>query len=355
MGAVRSQEAPPRFLLPHGAHAGEPPEARGVARDRVRLAVATPAGVAHARADALPDHLHPGDVMVVNTSATLPAAVDLAGSGDPGSVHVSAELDDGTWVIEPRRRDQRGPSGARPGDLLTLPGGLALRIWDPHPRDQRRLWRASPSPAVDRVAYLHAHGRPIRYPYLREPWPLESLQNAFAAHPGSAEMPSAGRSLTPELLARLVARGVVVLPVLLHTGVSSQEVGEPPQPEPLTVPEATARIVTSSRAAGRRVVAVGTTVVRALESAAATSGDTMRVVPTSGWTSLLLGPDHPARVVTGLLTGLHEPEASHLGVLEAVAGRELVDRAYAAVTAPDAPPYRWHEFGDAMLLLPSPR
>ena len=101
--------------------------------------------------------------------------------------------------------------------------------------------------------------------------------------------------------------------------------------------------------AGRRVVAVGTTVVRALESAATPDG---QVVPTAGWTDLVLGPDRPARVVTGLLTGLHEPEASHLQLLEAVAGRELVDRGYADVTEPGGPTYLWHEFGDSMLLLP---
>ena len=151
-----------------------------------------------------------------------------------------------------------------------------------------------------------------------------------------------------EPTSRAVAAGVVVAPVVLHTGVASQEKHEPPQPEEYAVPAATARLVDATRAADRRVVAVGTTVVRALESAAAGG----RVVPTAGWTSLVLDPSRPARVVGGLLTGLHEAEASHVHLLAAVAGRALVDRGYADLGAPGAPAYLWHEFGDAMLLLP---
>jgi S-adenosylmethionine:tRNA ribosyltransferase-isomerase len=145
---------------------------------------------------------------------------------------------------------------------------------------------------------------------------------------------------------------------VLHTGVASQESHEPPQPEYCSVPGSTARLVELTRSAGGRVVAVGTTVVRALETAASggtASGGTASggtVAAYDGWTSLVLGPSRSARVVTGLLTGLHEPEASHLDLLEAVAGRELVDRAYAEVTDAEAPRYLWHEFGDSMLLLP---
>lgn len=320
--------------------ASVPPEARGLARDGVRLAVVRPSGTTHAVARDLPSHLDPGDLLVVNTSATLPSAL-------PG-LHVSTSLDDGSWVVELRQPDNRGPAVPVLGEVLRLPGGVSLRIVEPHPPGQSRLWRAIPSPAVDRVSYLGRHGRPIRYRYVDGDWPIEALQNVYATHPGSAEMPSAGRPLTESLLVRLLARGVVVAPLLLHTGVASQEKHEPPQPEEYAVPAATARLVTSTRRAGRRVVAVGTTVVRALESSAFSG----RVVPTAGWTSLVLGPDRPATVVDGLLTGLHEPGASHLALLEAVAGRSLVSRGYADVTGPGAPPYLWHEFGDTMLLLP---
>ena len=325
-----------------------PPEERGLARDEVRLAVVRPDGTEHRRAAALPELLSPGDLLVVNTSATLPAAVDVERHGCTWAVHVSTQLDDGAWVVELRLPDNSGPGVPERGEVLRLPGGVRLRVLAPHPAGQRRLWRAVPLPAIDRVDYLWEQGRPIRYPYLDGSWPLSALQNVYAEQPGSAEMASAGRSLTERTLVRLMARGVAVAPVVLHTGVSSQEGHEPPQPEWFTVPAATARLVAGTRAAGRRVVAVGTTVVRALESAAPGG----RVVPTDGWTSLVLGPDRPARVVTGLLTGLHEPRASHLDLLRAVAGPDLVARGYADVTAADAPAYLWHEFGDAMLLLP---
>jgi S-adenosylmethionine:tRNA ribosyltransferase-isomerase len=337
-----------RFRVPAHSEASTPPEARGLARDQVRMAVVTPGGTSHAIARDLPDFLHPGDLVVVNTSATLPAAVDVDRQGCTWSLHVSTQLDDGSWVVELRLPDGSGPAEPHPGEVLRLPGGVRLRIGDAHPPTQRRLRRATPLPAVDRAAYLTRHGRPIRYPYLAGDWPLETWQNVYADQPGSAEMPSAGRPLTPELLARLMARGIPVAPIVLHTGVSSQEAHEPPQPEEFTVPEVTARLVNGTVAAGRRVVAVGTTVVRALESAAPAS----RVVPTSGWTSLVLGPRRPATVVSGLLTGLHEPQASHLDLLEAAVGRTLVDRGYAEITEPLAPRYLWHELGDTMLLLP---
>jgi S-adenosylmethionine:tRNA ribosyltransferase-isomerase len=326
--------------------AASPPEARGVARDGVRMLVATPDRLTHHRVHELPTVLHPGDLLVVNTSATLPAAVRLL--GDERRVHVSTQLDDGDWVVEVRRADGHGPDTAVSAVTLRLPGGVRLRLRGRHPSSESRLWRATPLPATDRTPYLLQHGESISYSYVEGDWPLTDRQNVYADVPGSAEMPSAGRPLTQRLLVRLMARGVVVAPVVLHTGVSSQEGHEPPQPEPYVVPAAAARLVTSTRDAGRRVVAVGTTVARALESAADADG---RVQPTAGWTSLVLGPDRPARVVDGLLTGLHRPEASHLDLLRAVAGDRLVRRAYDAV-GHGPRRYLWHEFGDTMLFLP---
>jgi S-adenosylmethionine:tRNA ribosyltransferase-isomerase len=196
------------------------------------------------------------------------------------------------------------------------------------------------------VPYLLRHGQPIRYGYLHGTFPLDDYQNVYATEPGSAEMPSAGRPFTADLVTRLAARGVPVVPIVLHTGVSSPESHEPPYPERFLVPEVTARLVTSTRAAGRRVVAVGTTVTRALET---TADDVGAVRATEGWTDLVLGPERPARVVNGLVTGLHAPEASHLRLLEAVAGQELVRTAYRAALSEH---YLWHEFGDSMLFLP---
>ena len=330
------------------AAAAGPPEDRGLARDEVSLAVVDPMRTVHTTARALPDHLRPGDLLVVHTSATLPAALGVLRGHVPATLHVSTGLDDGSWVVELRGPDHTGPAVPQPDEVLRLPGGVRLRIREPHPPGQQRLWRATPLPATEPVDYLPRHGRPIRYAHHLGCWPLEALQNVYAAHPGSAEMPSAGRPISERVLARLVARGVVVAPVVLHTGVSSQEHPEPPQPERFEVPRPTAELVEVTRAAGRRVVAVGTTVVRALESAVVDG----QVRPTSGWTSLVLGPDRPTRVVTGLLTGLHAPQASHLDLLAAVAGPGLVARGYADLAGPGAPRYLWHEFGDSMLLLP---
>ena len=339
----------PRFEVPAHRNATMPPEARGLDRDGVRMLVASARGTEPYVVRDLPHLLHPGDLVVVNTSATVPAAVEVTRHGRPTLLHVSTELDDGQWVVELRRPDNAGPASAAPGEVLRLHAGQRLRLLEPHPPGQTRLWRAQPVPARPAAGYLSRHGRPVRYAYAEGEWPLDAYQNVFATEPGSAEMPSAGRPLTAPLLVRLMARGIPVAPLVLHTGVSSQASHEPPQPERFTVPEVTSRLVHSTRHAGRRVVAVGTTVVRALESVANRDGE---VHPATGWTELVLGPHRPARVVTGLLTGLHEAEASHLDLLEAVAGRDLVAEAYAAVTGPDSPAYLWHEFGDSMLLLP---
>ena len=333
------------FTLPAGVEASAPP----TARDGVRLLVAHQGGVEHARFADLGRFLSPGDLIVVNTSATLAAAVDgTRDDGRPVTVHFAAALDDGSWVVEVRPRgDATGPvDDARSGDTVTLPDGIRAVLLAPHPDGQHRLWQAAVGVDGGVPAFLARHGRPIRYSYVPTPVPLAEYQTVFAREPGSAEMPSAGRPFTAELVTELVTRGVVIAPIELHTGVSSQEPGEPPQPERYRVPEPTARLANMTRAWGGRVVAVGTTVTRALESAADDSGV---VRERAGWTDLVLGPDRPARVVGGLITGWHAPGASHLQLLEAVAGAELVERAYTAAVRAR---YLWHEFGDSCLLLP---
>jgi S-adenosylmethionine:tRNA ribosyltransferase-isomerase len=339
------------FTLPPDSEAERPPEHRGLRRDGVRLLVARRDGVEHRHFHDLPTFLTPGDLVVVNTSATLPAAVDARrADGSRVPVHVSTPLDNGDWVVEVRLVDAGGPDlTVRPGDELTLPGDVRLRLASPYPEPNAqvsRLWRAEVAPAVPAQVYLPEYGRPIGYGYLAGRYPLGDYQTVYATEPGSAEMASAGRPFTEPLLVRLMAHGIIVAPVVLHAGVSSPELHEPPTAERFVVPDATARLVDVVRAAGRRIVAVGTTVVRALESAAAPNGD-MR--PAHGWTDLVLGPDRPARVCNGLVTGLHAPEASHLLLLEAVAGRELVESAYQAAVERR---YLWHEFGDSTLFLP---
>lgn len=330
-----------RFELPGELSASAPPEARGVARDEVRLLVASPSAVHHTVFSALGDHLRPGDLLVVNTSGTLPAAIDARRGGRPVVVHFSTELADGAWVVELRAPGGRC-STSKPGERLDLPGGASLTLLAEHVPGQARLWRAAASVPVPGL--LAASGRPIRYGYVPRAWPLSDYQTVFAREPGSAEMPSAARPFTDALVTRLVTDGVLVAPLLLHTGVSSLETGEPPQAERFRVPATTAALVSWVRTRGGRVIAVGTTAARALESAF----DGSAVGAAEGWTDLVLGPDRPARVVDGIVTGLHAPDASHLLLLEAVAYPELVQRAYDAAVERR---YLWHEFGDVSLLL----
>jgi S-adenosylmethionine:tRNA ribosyltransferase-isomerase len=339
------------FRRPPGSDAIEPPEAHGVARDAVKLLVARPDGVSHARFADLGDHLRPGDLLVVNNSATLPAAVDGRRAGRPIAVHFSTARAEKAWVVELRPAvDAAGHlADILPGERIDLPGGAALVIASSYPKpgiEGARLWTARVILEGDMGPYLGRYGRPIRYSYVPRPWPLRYYQTVFARHPGSAEMPSAARPFSTELVTDLVAAGVAIAPITLHAGVSSAEAGEPPTPEPFCVPAATARMVNSVRAAGGRVIAVGTTVTRALESAANAGGVVRQAV---GWTDLVLGPGRPCRVVDGLITGWHDAGASHLLLLEAVAGQDLVAAAYREAVRHG---YLWHEFGDSALLLP---
>ncbi|GIH90891.1 S-adenosylmethionine:tRNA ribosyltransferase-isomerase [Planobispora siamensis] len=345
------------FTLPHELEAREPPEARGPSRDAVRLLVSDggTGEVGHHAFTELPGLLRPGDLLVVNNSATLPAAVRL----DRLAVHFSTELEDGTWLVELRRRTASATepfTGGADGEWLPLPGGATLRLLE---RRTPRLWRARLDRPVP--AYLGRHGVPIRYSYVERDWPLEAYQTVFGVVPGSAEMPSAGRPFTSDLVTALVSRGIGVAPITLHTGVASPEKDEPPYPERFEVPEATARQVALTREAGGRVVAVGTTVVRALETAALPDGGAVPgadggagalpdggVRAVRGWTSHVVTPSAGVRAVDGLITGLHEPRSSHLLMLSAVAGGELLSRSYAEALREG---YLWHEFGDLHLIL----
>jgi S-adenosylmethionine:tRNA-ribosyltransferase-isomerase (queuine synthetase) len=331
------------FTLPAELEAHDPPEARGLARDGVRLLVSrTAAGeISHHRFRALPRLLLPGDLLVVNTTATMPAQVRASAEL---AVHFSSPRPDGSWLVELRQLKDKisMPNGpGTPGQSLILPGGAVLTLAG---KETGRLWRARLSVAV--VPYLLKHGVPIRYSYVPREWPLAAYQTVFARSPGSAEMPSASRPFGLSMVAELVSRGVMIAPLTLHCGVSSLEGEEDPYPEPYDVPPATADLVNHVRARGGRVIAGGTTVVRALETAALGAG---RVAASSGWTSHVVTPETGVHAVDGLLTGLHEPRSSHLRMLAAFAGPDLLGRCYQAAIDGG---YLWHEFGDVHLLLP---
>jgi S-adenosylmethionine:tRNA ribosyltransferase-isomerase len=347
------------FQLPPELEASAPPEARGLARDQVRLMVSYYGSdrVVHTQFRHIPRFLEAGDVVAINTSGTMKAALEATRSdGSLLELHLSTRLPAGLWSVEVRRPVENATEPfyeAQSGEVLQLPAGGTVTLHTPYGRRQRpaadqrvRLWVATlqlPLPLAD---YLSQYGFPIRYNYVDEQWPLAYYQTVYADETGSAEMPSAGRAFTAELITRMVAQGVQVVPLVLHTGVASLEAGEPPYQEFYRVPLVTARTVNAAHKAGQRVIAVGTTVVRALESVTDEAGTTH---PGQGWTNLVVRPQRKLRAVDGLLTGLHEPRASHLAMLEALAGDPHLRLTYCQALAHR---YLWHEFGDLHLILP---
>lgn len=338
------------FSLPPELEASAPPEARGITRDAVRMMVAYrhDQTVLHTTFGELPRFLDEADMVVINTSGTIPAAV--TGTDEQGAeieVHLSTRLPAGLWTVELRRCGQ-AELAALAGETVVLEDGGLVRLLAPYSESERgvRLWVATIETREALNTYLAVHGRPIAYSYVRGSWPISVYQNVYATEAGSAEMPSAGRPFTAEILMRLVARGVGVSPVILHTGVASLEASETPYPEYFRVPPSTAARINDTRRDGGKVIAIGTTVVRALETVVDARGE---VHPASGWTDTVVTPQKPVTSVDGLLTGWHEPEASHLAMLEAIAGRDLLEVSYAAALKEG---YLWHEFGDVHLLLP---
>jgi len=362
------------FTLPANLEAAEPPEARGLRRDEVRLLVSDieTDSIAHARFCDLPRWLSAGDLLVVNTSGTLNAALPAtAANGESFELHLSTQLPGGYWTVEIRQPaiEKLGPGAslpyrdARAGTTFRLPEGGRATLLAPYPfvtslESMSRLWIASLELPGAVPAYLDRCGFPIRYSYVKSPWPGGMYQTIFASEPGSAEMPSAGRPFTPELVTQLVSAGIQIAPILLHTGVSSLESHEPPYEEFYRVSRDTAERVNAARRAGHRVVAVGTTVVRALE----TVTDEWGTVPGQGWTNLVITPDRPIRSVSALISGLHEPHATHLSMLERVIAAAAhrgdepagvcppchLRRAYAEARQAG---YLWHEFGDSHLII----
>ena len=346
------------FVLPLELEAVAPPETRGIARDGVRLMVSCVQDdrIIHTQFREIGRFLSPGDVMVINTSGTLPAAIHATrADGTPLELHLSTHLHGDLWVVEVRSMDGATTKpfySAIPGETLQLPVGAAATLNTPHSGHHERgaalthrLWRATLHLPCASGEYLARHGFPIRYSYVKESWPIEYYQTVYATEEGSAEMPSAGRPFTPELITRLVANGVLFAPLLLHTGVASLEKNELPYEEFYRVPEETARVVNQAHGAGHRVIAVGTTVVRALETVTDAEGI---VSAGEGWTDLVVTPRRGVGSINALLTGLHEPKATHLAMLEALAGREHLRIAYAEALREK---YLWHEFGDSHLIL----
>lgn len=338
------------FVRPDTLQATAPPEVRGLDRDGVRLLVSTPGGHTHARFRDLPRFLCAGDLLVVNQSATLPASLPAEGSVGRFVLNLSTRYGRHLWVAEPRWSVREpGPLPLEAGDEITVAGAPA-RFVKPYPA-LPRLWFVRIDADAD--ALFDCCGAPIRYGYIEDGYPLDAYQTVFATVPGSAEMPSAGRPFTPRIVSELRARGVEIAGIVLHTGVSSLEVDaerieeQTMYAEPFRVPAPTASAINAAMREGRRIIAVGTTVVRAVESA--WSNEANEVHAAAGFTRLYIHPGRGVNVVGGLLTGFHDPLASHLAMLYAVAGRDLVRSAYEEAVHQE---YLWHEFGDSHLILP---
>ena len=334
------------FKLPQALEARRPPEARGLARDGVSLLVTDAATGLHTATafTTLAAHLRAGDLLVVNDSATIPAALTAHRQNNTAiTVHLSTRISESTWIVEPRNAKL-----VEAGETLALPAGGELTLIAPLHPAHARLWYASISLPLHQQAYLAKHARPISYSYLDASYPIETYQTIFARNPGSVEMPSAGRPFTLRVLDSLYRSNVNIASITLHCGVSSPETHEPPLDERFTVPKWTAEAINTTRARKNRIIAVGTTAVRAIESATAPDGT---VHAASGWTNHLVDAAHPPRAVDAILTGFHEPQASHLQMLEAFISPHLLSHAYETAIENN---YLWHEFGDVHLLLRTP-
>ncbi len=339
------------FSLPPELEAGEPPEIRGIARDEVRMMVShyETDDIQHATFRDFPHFVEPGDVVVINTSATINAAIQAKrGDGRDAVIHLSTHLPGDAWALELRSIDgdsTKHATDGKEGEELELPGGGRANLLTPYKAEASSLWLAKLELGLPVLEYLDRHGAPIRYNYAKQKWPLEYYQTVYATEPGSAEMPSAGRPFTPEIITALAAKGARVVPLVLHTGVSNLEAHEPPNEEYYRVPAETARAVNSAREEGKRVVAVGTTAVRALETVTDARGGTHAG---EGWTDLVIGLDTRLRAVNAMLTGLHTPDATHLAMLAALAGESHIRLTYQEALDKK---YLWHEFGDVHLIL----
>jgi S-adenosylmethionine:tRNA ribosyltransferase-isomerase len=309
----------------------------------------------------LPSFLEAGDLLVVNDAATLPASLRGFGpAGQPLELRLVGERDDGAWDAvlfgagdwRTRTEDRPAPADVYAGARLTF--GVAL--WaivegiDPATPRLLRVRFGQQGPAF--WSALYRAGRPVQYSYLKEPLHLWDVQTTYASRPWAVELPSAGRPLVASVLAALSARGVRLATLTHAAGLSST--GDPgldarlPLPERFEIPAATAEAVHGVTAAGGRVVAVGTTVVRALEGAAILDGGALR--PGRGVTDLRIGAGFRPQVVHGVLSGLHQPGESHFDLLAAFAPEQALRR---AVAHAETRGYLAHEFGDSMLVLPA--
>ncbi|MFL5306417.1 MAG: S-adenosylmethionine:tRNA ribosyltransferase-isomerase [Polyangia bacterium] len=332
-------------------------------RDDVRLLIMDPRGsrLHETRTPALPGFLAPGDLLVVNDAATLPASLrghDAGGrpvearllAARAGEHFAAVLFGAGDWRV--RTEDRPTPPELPVGAALRF-GALAARIVARDPT-WTRIVELEFEPRGDALwNALYREGRPIQYAYLAHELPLWAVQTAYASRPWSFEMPSAGRPLSWGILLAVRRKGVRIVSLTHAAGLSST--GDAaldaalPLRERYDLPEATVQAVAETRARGGRIVAVGTTVVRALEGAAAQAGRDAVLRAGPGETDLRITPEFRPRIVDGLLSGAHAAGESHFELLAAFAGPALLR---AAAVHAERAGFLTHELGDAMLVLP---
>ncbi|TLS34955.1 S-adenosylmethionine:tRNA ribosyltransferase-isomerase [Pseudalkalibacillus caeni] len=340
-----------KFEVPDILNAAVPPERRGVRRDHVRMLIlGRKSGVTqHDRFNRLEDYLKKGDLLVLNASRTVPAVLYASlnregnRNSDETEVRLARKLDDSTWECLIVAED------LTEGDLLafsTTLFGTVSKVNANSPFATVSFSLSGPL-LFDQIYEL---GEPVRYEYIKNDWPLDYYQTVYGNIPGSVEMASAGRAFTWEILFKLQKKGVKIAFIHLHTGLTyllddkwhqSPEQNE----EAYHISEEAARMINETKTAGGRVIAVGTTVVRALETAVDPSG---QLEKSSGWTNLYIHPEYDLKIADGLITGFHEPEASHLDMLSAFIDPGYLHNAYQEAIERK---YLWHEFGDINLIL----
>ena len=348
---------PFNFTLPDHLQCSLPTEERGIARDDVKLMVSHihDDSVFHTQFKHIDQYLVPGDVLVVNTSGTMKSALEATrDDGTKLNVHLSTRYPEGKWVIELREVKDKSAKrffGGMAGEKLDLVNGGQIELIRPYYQENEseshlQLWIAELKIQGNLSEYLSKYAIPIRYNYVKKIYPESYYQTVYANEPGSTEMPSAGRAFTHELITRLVAKGIQIIPIMLHTGVASLEVDEKPYAEFYRVSRTAAERINLARKSGHRVIATGTTVIRALETVTNEQGI---VSSGEGWTNTYITPERGIHAVDGMITGMHEPRASHLLMLEALAGRQHLAKTYPEAIKHE---YYWHEFGDLHLILP---
>ncbi|MFD1359667.1 S-adenosylmethionine:tRNA ribosyltransferase-isomerase [Fictibacillus halophilus] len=336
-----------KFELPQELNAKEPPERRGIRRDYVKMMVLdkTTGHTEHTKFFQLDRYLKKGDLIVLNASRTVPAVLKSIREIDGTEVEVrlAHRKNESIWEALPVS------GNLKKGEIIRFSPSLTATVVE----------QSSDSPFVSLAFNLccsslynqiYSLGEPVRYEYIQEPWNLDYYQTVFATIPGSVEMPSAGRAFSWELLFRLQKKGVQIAYITLHTGLSyllddKWHKGPDKNFENYEVPEETVNMIRETKAAGGRVVAVGTTVVRALETVALEKNE---LQAQTGWTNLYITENTKLEICDGLITGMHEPEASHLQLLSAFVDK---DKLYDAYKDAIEQRYLWHEFGDMNLIL----